>query len=206
MRTSIYVDGFNFYYGALKRTAYKWLNLQQLAQKMLPNNTITEIKYFTAHVSSRSHDPDQGTRQQAYIRALKTIPNLSVILGRFLTNECMMPLAQVQGKQQFVKVIKTEEKGSDVNIAVHLINDAYQGRFDVAVLITNDSDLCEAIKIVRSQLALTVGLLNPHAKPSHALQKEASFVKSIRKGVLATSQFPDVMLDSVGTFTKPKDW
>ena len=91
-------------------------------------------------------------------------------------------------------------------MASHLINDGYQGRYEVAVLVTNDSDLLEPIKIVRKVLNLPVGLLNPHKKPSRVLLNHASFTKPIRKGVLAASQFPDVMRDKQGTFHKPVGW
>jgi hypothetical protein len=81
----------------------------------------------------------------------------------------MMPLAPVPGRpQQYVRVIKTEEKGSDVNLATHLLHDAHRGKFEVAVIVSNDSDLLEPIKIVREELVLKVGILNPHKRPSQS--------------------------------------
>ena len=71
------------------------------------------------------------------------------------------------------------------------MNDAHKGNFGVAVLVTNDSDLLEAVKIVRNELYLDVGILNPHKKPSRVLLKHASFVKKIRKGVLLHKSVPD---------------
>ena len=73
-RTSVYIDGFNLYYGALKGTPFKWLDLRALCQAYLPNNDIDHIKYFTARISARPNDPLQPARQQAYLRALSTIP------------------------------------------------------------------------------------------------------------------------------------
>jgi len=111
------------------------------------------------------------------------------------------------GGPRFARVTKTEEKGSDVNIAAHLIHDAHKGFFDVAVLVTNDSDLMEPIKIVRREVGLQVGILNPHEQtPSQMLLKHASFMKQIRHGVLAASQFPHVLKDEKGVFHKPKAW
>ena len=81
LKTNIYVDGFNLYYGALKGTPYRWLNINKLCRIMLPRDTIHQIKYFTALVTSRPKDPDQLTRQQTYLRALQTIPNLEIIYG-----------------------------------------------------------------------------------------------------------------------------
>lgn len=119
-----------------------------------------------------------------------------------------MPLTQpAPGGQRFVRVIKTEEKGSDVNIAAHLINDGYKSAYEAAVIVTNDSDLLEPIRIVRSELGLAVGVLNPHKNPtSKVLARHASFVRQIRQGVLAASQFPDVLTDAHGEFHKPASW
>jgi hypothetical protein len=85
LRANIYVDGFNLYYGALKNTPYRWLDIAKLCRIMLPHDTINQIKYFTALVNPRPTDPDQLTRQQIYLRALQTIPNLEIIYGHFLT-------------------------------------------------------------------------------------------------------------------------
>ncbi|MEW6127853.1 MAG: NYN domain-containing protein [Acidobacteriota bacterium] len=127
MKTNIYVDGFNLYYGALKNTPYKWLDIHSLCRLMLPKHSIHKIKYFTAQVNARPHDPDQPVRQQTYLRALKTIPNLEIILGHFLSSEVMMLVAGCPPHApQYIKVVKTEEKGSDVNIATHLLNDGYK--------------------------------------------------------------------------------
>ena len=119
-----------------------------------------------------------------------------------------MPLANSHpGKPKYVNVIKTEEKGSDVNIATHLINDGYKSLYQVAILVTNDSDLVEPIKIVKNDLKLRVGVLNPRpVTPSHELRKFAAFVKPIRQGVLAASQFPTNLKDGTGTFHKPPKW
>ena len=204
----VYVDGFNLYYGAVKGTAYKWLDISKLCHYLLPKNQITQIKYFTALVRPRPHDPAQPLRQQVYLRALRTIPNLEIIFGHFLTHEIDMPVANCPpGKQQFVRVIKTEEKGSDVNIATHLIYDGYKGAYDVAILISNDSDLVEPIKVVEQEFRKGVIVLNPFPKmPSHELQKYATFVKPIRQGVLAASQFPPALQDQNGKFFKPSTW
>ena len=94
---------------------------------MLPRNDLQRIKYFTAHVGARPHDPDQPMRQQLYLRALRTLPLVEIYLGHYLSHEVSMPLANPPaGGSRFVKVIKTEEKGSDVNIATHLVSDAYE--------------------------------------------------------------------------------
>jgi len=129
-RTYVYIDGFNRYYGAFKGTPYKWLNLQMMCELLLPKNEVVRIKYFTARVNGRTGDPNQAERQQIYLRALRTIPNLEIIYGHFLTHTVSMRVANPgPNEPKYVSVLKTEEKGSDVNIAAHLINDGYQKRY-----------------------------------------------------------------------------
>jgi len=149
---NVYIDGFNLYYGALKRTPHKWLDLAKLSQLLLPADAIQELHFFTARVSSRPYNPAAAHDQGLYIRALKTIPNLSIKYGNFLTHSVPMYLTNVTPAQK-VWVDRTEEKGSDVNLASHLLRDAYGKRFEVAVLITNDSDLASRSGLSRKKSA-----------------------------------------------------
>ena len=204
-RTNVYIDGFNLYYGALKNTPYRWLDLAALCRQMLPKDNIQSIKYFTAKVSARPHDPQQPMRQQTYLRALATLPRVSVIYGHFLTHSCRMVLTNSNPVQK-VWVDKTEEKGSDVNIATHLLHDGFTKRFDIAVLITNDSDLQEPVRIVRQVLNLPVGILNPHQRHSCVLKPQATFMKRIRQSDLAVCQFATPLTDRHGQFHKPPTW
>lgn len=207
-RTYVYIDGFNLYYRAVRKTPYKWLNVSQLCDALLPHNDILAIKYFTARVSGK-FDPDQPVRQQTFLRALQTLPTLEIIYGQFYSNKTRMPLADPPATgARTVEVIKTEEKGSDVNIAAHMIHDGHLDKYDVAVLISNDSDLMEAVRIVRREMNRSVGVIYPSAtgKPSRSLVQHASFVKQIRTGLLSICQFPTEMTDSHGKFMRPKGW
>ena len=204
MKTNIYVDGFNFYYGCIKGTPYHWLDLAAMCRLLLPKDEIHRIKYFTAEVTARPNDPDKPQRQQTYWRALRTIPNLEIILGSFLSHEVRMPLAPPASG--YAQVIRTEEKGSDVNLATHLLVDAFHNDLELAVVVSNDSDLLAPIQIVAREFGKPVGLLNPHKNTSVALQPHVLFVKHIRQGVLANSLFPPVMTDSKGAFRKPSRW
>jgi len=207
MRTYVYIDGFNLYYGAVRGTPYRWLDIRKLCQLLLPKHQIARVKYFTARVSGRPGDPTKPTRQQTFLRALATLPGVDIVYGHFLSNQTYMPLASapVVGPK-YVKVIKTEEKGSDVNLATHLLWDGFRKQYVAAVLVTNDSDLLEPVRIVRRELGLVVGILNPHAKASRVLAREASFVKQIRSAALAASQLPPTLRDAHGTITKPSTW
>jgi uncharacterized LabA/DUF88 family protein len=207
MKTYVYIDAFNLYFGCVKGTPYKWLDLSRLCGILLPQHQIERIKYFTAHVKSLPNNPDAPRRQQVYLRALATLPNLEVIYGHFLSHNVRMPLANpVIGQSKTVVVIKTEEKGSDVNLAVHLLHDAYQNRYESAVIVSGDSDLVAAVQIVKNDLRKPVGVLNPQQRPSRMLQRHATFYKHIRPGVLAASQFAVTIKDQHGAFTKPAEW
>jgi uncharacterized LabA/DUF88 family protein len=181
VKTCVYVDGFNLYYGALRGTSYRWLDVKKLCEFLLPRHRIVRIKYFTARVSARPGDPDQPTRQQMFLRALATLTDVDIIYGPFLTRETYLPLAGSAPPEppKYVKVTRTEEKGSDVNLATHLLCDGFRRRYEAAVLITNDSDLLEPVKMVRRERGLVVGILNPHRRASRVLAREASFTKQI---------------------------
>jgi uncharacterized LabA/DUF88 family protein len=207
LKTFIYVDAFNLYYGAVKGTPYKWLDLEALIRHIFPRNQILKIKYFTARVQPRKDDPSQPQRQAIYLRALATIPFLEIIYGHYLTHEVWMPLAYpVPGQKRFASVIKTEEKGSDVNLASHLLMDAFDGAFDCAIVVSGDSDLSTPIKIVMDRFQKPVGVLNPQKIPCQSLQSTARFYKHILESSLKSCQFPEEMSDAKGSFHKPPTW
>ena len=156
-------------------------------------------------ISARPGDPDLPTRQQFYLRALRTIPNLSIIYGHFLTHSCRMVLTGTNPPKK-VWVDKTEEKGSDVNIATHLLNDAFHKRFEVQVLLTNDSDLLEPVRVVRHDIGVPIGILNPHQHHSKVLVAEATFMKRIPQSDVAACQFSPTLKDAKGQFHKPAAW
>lgn len=232
MRSNVYVDGFNLYYGAVKNTPYKWLDIAELCGQVLPGITINRIRYFTALVKASPADPQITQRQQFYIRALETIPNLTVHYGHFLKSVVPMRLATPPAVgSPMVRVLKTEEKGSDVNIATYMLVDAFRNDCDQLIVITNDSDLAEPIRIVNKELKIPVGVFNPHtqdtadrkhqlsgragppprATPSVELRKVAKFVREIRSdgahSHVALSQFASPLHDAQGrTLRRPAGW
>lgn len=217
-RTYVYIDGFDLYYGCLKKSSHRWLDLDAFCRLLLPKNDVQRIKYFTARIIPRPPKPDSAVRQQTYLRAVGTLPSVEVHYGHYLSHVRRMPVAapgggvaMVGGRVQFADVLREEEKGSDVNLAAHLMHDAHRGAFQVAVVISNDSDLATPIQLVTRDLGLPVGVVNPHApnprsKQSNQLRKLASFLKEVRTGALSKSQFPPVMTDAGGPFHKPPGW
>ncbi len=229
-RTNVYIDGFNLYYGAAKGTPYRWVNLRILAQQALSGVQVNRIRYFTALVTSDSKDPQRRQRQETYIRALETLPGLSVHYGHYLQSKTRMRLADPPAPpaRATVEVIKMEEKGSDVNLATYMLVDAFRKDCDQLVVITNDSDLAEPIRILNKEMDIPVVVLNPHSKdtaarlaertgrpvkysPSVSLRTASRFFKDIRSSGpashMALSQFAEHIVDASGrTISKPADW
>jgi hypothetical protein len=207
LKTYAYVDGFNLYYRALKDTPHKWLDLDSFLRRVFPRNDFELIRYFTAKVKPLPHDPDQRIRQEVYLRALRTLRNVEIHFGHFTSHSVNLPLAKGhRDRVKFANVIKSEEKGSDVNLATHLVNDAHIGAFETAIVVTNDSDLVEPIRIVAEQVGMPVGVLNPCQQPAGGLKRAATFYRVLRTGVLAKAQFSDVLRDERGSFSKPASW
>lgn len=208
-KTIVYVDGFNLYY-ALKKINAKWLDIGALCERLLTENDVVAIKYFTARVKSRVGDLDIHVRQNIYLEALQLNPKIEVIFGHFLTSNVWMVKATDEGKPmdkiKKIQVIKTEEKGSDVNIATHLLVDGFQNKYETAVLITNDSDLKLPIAMVKSVLHKTVGLICPHEKPSKELIRVASFFKPIKSDTYLDCQLPEKLNAGSRTINKPRAW
>lgn len=217
-KTIVYIDGFNLFYRALKsHKNRKWLNLYELCKAALPKDCdIVAIKYYTARVSGKIN-PDSPKDQQAYLNALNTIPCFSAHFGSFQVTEKVSYLAQpllfqpapIRAQHpppRFAKIVKTEEKGSDVNLGVHLVRDAFTKSFDQAAVLTNDTDLNEPIRIVVQEIGLPVILLTPINRPAKGLKDLASSVRHIEP-YIASSQFPDQLTSIDGkVINKPATW
>lgn len=207
-RTIVYIDGFNLYYGALKGTGWKWLDPVAFAEKLLPQNEILQVRYFTARIKPRPGETQAPARQQAYLRALNGQERVSVHEGQFFTSTVRMPRADQSVHPRTVEVIKSEEKGSDVNLATYLIRDAYTDAADAFVVISNDSDLTEPMRLVKREAGKIVGLISPYPTNSRALMTcKPHFTKTVRRHHLEAAQFPEVVTLPAGhTVTKPAEW
>lgn len=216
MRFNVYVDGFNLYYGALRGQPFRWLDIRRFASSLLrADDELYRVHYFTARVRPLPHDPEAPRRQATYIRALETLPDVSIHFGRFLVTRPTMTRADGAGS---VRVIKSEEKGSDVNLATHLLLDACDEDFEAALVISNDSDLTETVREVQARYGRPVGVALPvlnrnrdgdPRRPSKILRESASFVRHIsnsRRRLLAESQFPETLTDARGSFARPPGW
>ena len=214
MKTRLYLDGFNLFYSAVKGTPLRWLNPVALIHRAFPNNQIIGTKYFTAKVSALPGNPGQPIRQLMFWRALRTLPDLEIIEGDFRTRTVMA--AVVNPPPNFMKIFKTEEKGSDVNLAAHLLLDAFRNQYECAIVVSCDSDLVTPIRMVRDELKKPVGILNPQRlsgpncrppRKNAGLQHVASFYQNgVTWAQLQAAQFPPTLTDQHGTFHKPPTW
>ena len=211
VRTNFYIDGFNLYHRALKDTQYRWLDLFKVCQSLARVHEVHRIRYFTALVIPRANNPNSQRRQRVYIRALETIPCLSVHFGQFRPRRKVRPLASsAPGQPEFVEILDSGEKGTDVNLATYLLLDGFEGDYGQAVVISNDSDLALPIKMVRERLDLPVGIVNPNRDQRSRTPKElsdaATFQRRLRENTLRNCQFPSQLSDDVGTITRPTAW
>ncbi len=208
---NFYIDAFNLYYGLRASchgvVPYRWVNLARLCELLVPEARVSRIRYFTANIKPRPDDPGRAQRQQIYLRALRTLPLLTIHFGHYLESVVRMPVANPQpGERRTVEVIRTEEKGSDVNLATMLLVDSFAEEFELAVVISNDSDLALPIEVVR-QRGFDVGILNPHLRrPSKRLRDVASFVRPIRPRAVGAAPFDDPLRDARGQIRKPPTW
>lgn len=205
MRANLYIDGFNLYYGALRGTPWKWLDLGCLGRRLLPGHDLVRIRYFTARVSATAGDPGAPQRQHCYLRALRTVPGLSIHLGVFRSRVASMPRAD---GGSLVRVVRIEEKGSDVNLASYLLLDTFRRESQVALVLSNDSDLLEPVRLAQEEFGVPVGVVNPHpaARRSRALVSAAAFFRQLRPATLRDCQFPVRLVDRDGEFTRPGEW
>lgn len=212
-KTIIYIDGFNLYYGAVIGTKYKWLDLMALSNNILGKGyDITGIKYFTAKVldqriSRKNKRQRASDKQDVYIRALdKVTPNFLTYYGRFTKNIVKMPSANPKLKGRKVPVVKVEEKGSDVNLAVHLLNDAWEDSYEVAMVVSNDSDLGESLRLAKEVHQKEIILVNPNNKAytTRDLAKHANKVYKIKENIIEESQLPDHIPGT--NLHKPEGW
>ena len=206
---NVYVDGFNLYYRAVRGTPWRWLDIQALANQLLGAKfKLHCIRYFTARIKTRGNDPRKHLRQQVYLRALNTIPELVIHEGHFLSNAVWMPLASPRpGQSSLVEVIRTEEKGSDANLAAWLTRDAAKRDCQAAFVVTGDSDFAGVIQMVRQEFSFPVYVIDPAGASSSRLRGTSTTYNPLDRKLLPLCQFPSVITDRRGrTITKPREW
>lgn len=228
-RVVAYIDGFNLYNGMKSKTkkalkdaaaaeanglvvdaaqlrataqawvSYRWLNVKALVEKLLkPDQELVRVKYFTARVSTSKN---KMLRQNTYLEALGTLPDIEIIEGQFQPGEFYCPVCKHTHYEP-------REKRTDVNIGIHLLKDALDDHYDTAILISGDSDLVPAVEEVLSRFPnkrVTVAF-PPHRK-SKELDDIASRSLSIGRANIRQSQFPEKVLRQDGfELERPEKW
>lgn len=201
-RVVAYVDGFNLYFG-LKNgygRRYHWLDLQALATSLLQSGQeLREVQYFTAGVKN---DPEGARRQSTYLDALEAhCPHVYLVEGRF------------QEKPRVCRScgavwIGYEEKETDVNIATALIEDAVEDRYDIAILVSGDSDLrpaVAAVKRLRPEKLIIAAF--PPSRHSRVLARAVDAYVTISRSKVHNSQLPPKIVTKNGVLlTRPAYW
>lgn len=228
MKTICYVDGYNLFYGCLKHSNDKWLDLYKLLFEHIiyqqnPASELVEIKFFTADIKAKvaSHGDAAQQAQQAYHRALLQLypSQISLINGYYsLEKAKLLAYRQPPDKLDRVEVWKLEEKQTDVNIALESYRDAMKGNAEQLVFVSNDTDLAPALKAIREDLQdqVQLGVIIPIRKPvegrSHRpgnkqLNIYADWERNyITDEELARSHLPDKIPTRKKTIIKPEYW
>jgi uncharacterized LabA/DUF88 family protein len=199
-RVIVYIDGFNMYFGILEAGFLncKWLNIRKLVSNLLKSNQeLIEIKYFTSRVSN---NPDKQKRQATYIEALESV-GIKIFYGHYQSDktEC----------RQCGNIWPTyHEKMTDVNIATHIILDAYQDRYDMAMLISGDSDLVPPIKAIHENFKQKrVFVVFPPKRHNSSVALVAKGSMMIGRKKLVDSLFDEEVPKKDGfILKKPKEW
>lgn len=217
MRTIVYVDGYNLYYGLLRKSPYKWLDLFSLFQNHVLDASaeVIEVRYYTAPVKAgMSDDPISPQRQRIYLQALRTMHPCKVFIveGKMMRTEpfwrLVNPIPEAPHIEK-VKVFNFTEKKTDVNLATDMLSAAWRGICDQVVLCSNDSDMEGALKNIKDHLPnIRVGLVAPisgNRKISKDLKTQAHWAKILSPVHLQNAQLPDIVLHSK-PIKKPQQW
>lgn len=241
LKVSAYVDGYNFYHGIIDATKwnknfgaklaennidrpqdywkqYLWLDLKVMIEKALSvdNNNIfllNKINYFTSFVKG---DDKKQYQQMQYLNALNTVQGLAVIEGRIISSSLKCPSCdhkfEICPNCGSTNLLYTKEKKTDVNIAISMISQI--NTYDVAILVSGDSDLAPALEYIRKQ-GKSIILLSPPNRVSKELRKcvtegGTKYTRfnnfEIREALLKNSQFPDIIEIGNYEILKPKEW
>lgn len=205
-KSIIYIDGFNFYYGAVRGTDYKWLDLEKCFRYLRQSDDIQQINYFTAIVTGPTR-----TNQETYLKALQTRPLIRIIHGKFKpkNSRCNVAACAYAGDKRFVI---QEEKRTDVNIGIQIVDDAIHKRANRLVLVSGDSDLVPALSMAKAyspEIELIVYVPSRSAIRGAAVELRAAADKdrNFPLELLSRSQFPSMIDDGRGaTISKPLAW
>ena len=199
-RYCFYIDGFNVYHALQEHSyyhKYKWLDYHKLAKSVISaKDTLSKVYLFTAYVHWKK---DVVIRHQEYIKALRSV-GVEIIMGRFLKKDKLCHKCN----QIFTS---HEEKQSDVNIALQMISDAVEDKYDRAVIISADSDLLPVIKTIQyHRPEKEIGVMLPIGLSSFDLRQNVAFRFKMKESLLKNCQFPDEINIGGAIIKRPATW
>lgn len=218
MRTVVYIDGYNLYYGLLRKTSLKWLDLFALFRDYVldPDAELVQVRYYTAPVLGRMCDsPESPQRQRRYLQALRKMypEQIAIIEGKIIAStpfqRLVKPIPEAPTLER-VQVYDFNEKKTDVNLAADLIAGAWVGAYEQAVVCSNDTDLEAAVATVRRHHPdIRLGLVAPipgndHRRISTDLSQHAHWSKPLSPVHLEKAQLPERIPRSA--LRKPEAW
>ena len=231
LRTRIYVDGYNLYYGCLKGGSSKWLDLLSLFETYVLPSSIPEnhhpyslcqlsLKYFTALILDKAASTNDSLKcQDTYHAALENFhrDRIEIIKGYYSLIQARAKLIdQADPKKwprdcQSADIWKLEEKQSDVNLALHAFKDAILGEVDQVVIVTNDTDIAPALEMIRQLTNTVIGIVIPTTNqrrlPNQALVDHAHWVRThITSHELKSAQLPRIIVAGKKSYSKPDSW
>ena len=195
-KTIAYIDGYNLYRGLtdnrneISLRQYLWLKLDDfISSYIIPNGCeLVRIKYFTAAIKD---DIERHERQDAYIRALRTIPNLKILMGKFMKDP--------HGNYK--------EKKTDVSIGLHVYSDALSGKYDAIVLLSGDTDQVPTLEFLHTlDHRPEIHLITPPHRSSNELAKLSDFTYQIGHRALSQCQFNSTLNGNNSKIRKPPEW
>lgn len=234
LRTCVYVDGYNFYYGCLKGGTFKWLDLLQLFQKnILPSVRVSKdnqnarfelvnpgVKFLTAPILEQAASASDSLQcQEIYHAALSQLyqKQIQIVKGYYSLTKARARKIDCNNPKKWPKycvpvdIWKLEEKQSDVNLALHAFKDAVLGEVDQVVIVTNDTDIVPAVKMIREFTQVSIGLVipttNSHRRPNQDLVQYAHWVRThLAQQELKSAQLPRTVTNGRKTYSKPDSW
>lgn len=210
----VYVDGFNLYKGQLeKRPENKWVDLVALFDDVLHNFEVRHVHYFTARIKGKMNpaEPLAPARQDAYIRALRTLGRITVHDDSLFAVHHGHAREYIDGKEQpplnYHHVYKVQEKGSDVKLATQLLMDSLDELAQTYVVVSSDSDLAHPIKVAKEKFGARVGVLYPrNARTKLYEQAGIDFSLYLHPSYVANNQMPDVVETARKPIHRPESW
>lgn len=229
--TAVYVDGYNFYYGRIRGTPYKWIDVVRLFERLVheqtPTSQMTLVRYFSAFCLARfsTHGNASTIAQDSFLRGheVRHGSRFQKTMGTHTHDRSGTKMPRYVDGQAFnradrVKVWKLEEKQTDVNIALAMYRDAASGRFSQLVVCSNDSDVEPVLRAIREDFpGIRLGVITPRRPPEagaavhrnmmSSLSANAHWARShIHDEELASCQLPDRIQTGKKPIDRPAHW